>query len=80
MDGGPTADAGAVHSKPLFKRCLFQFMDWIGNVVPQARQVCEAKIDHLDVVGCCKLQYGLRVHTPSIKKDFPCYQEYLCRS
>ena len=55
MDGGPAADAGAVHSEPLFKGGLFQFMNRIRHVLPQARQVGEAKIDDLDVIGCCKL-------------------------
>ena len=55
-------------------------MDRIGNVVPQARQVCEAKINHFDIIGCCKLQHGLRIHIPSIKEFFPGYQEYLCMS
>jgi hypothetical protein len=49
MNGGPAPNRGAVHAESVAKGIQRQLCDGIGNVVPEAMEVTETEIDHLNI-------------------------------
>ena len=66
VDGRPAANAGAVKTVALFEDLFRQFVDRIGNVVGQSRQIGKAYVDLLDVVLLGIFQYFFRGHLSSV--------------
>src|SRR5260370_19832141 len=65
MDGGPAADAGAVHAEAFFKAALIQLIDGVRHVMLQAGYVCESQVQLFSVVSLCVFEYFLRCHRSS---------------
>jgi hypothetical protein len=61
VNGGPSANGGAVHAEAFLKRALGQLVDWVRNVVLQARQISEAEIEHFDAVLLHEFHNAFRI-------------------
>ena len=61
MNRRPATNGRAIHAETFFERGLRQLVDWIGNVMPESRQVREAQIQKLDIVLLHELQDSLRI-------------------
>jgi len=70
VDGGPASNARAIHAESLFKRAFLQMLNWIGNVMLQARDIGESQIELLGIVLFGKFQDFFRAHPSSMQVGF----------